>query len=394
MKNVPVVLALIIDRVPNNPATTAYNNDLNNMAEKRMANGDNIIIVNMQYALNYSTDMADSLHPNDSGYVKMANVWYNALTGILHAQRTLTSSSTDGGYVRQPGGGVFQYDDGTVVNLMATADLNYHFINWTGTAVDVGRVADPNSSQTKVTMDADYAVVANFAPGEENELKEINQRLELRTSGRIPDFIDYYVANGWDMNTTEDLAVKINFHYSNISLTDGWIGINVGDNANYVEISAGCDINGAYFYYQAVVDGNVFSEQEPRTSNDGTLYVSYNAATKDFYLSHIGFGGGNAHVWQIPNATRGQWSVPVYVSIGGGSAGVAINSGEAYLDNFEMAKADLLDWPPVTDLDNNGFIEIYDLAILCDEWLENGLADFDHSGSVDFQDLAEFGWAW
>ncbi len=394
IKNVPVVLALIIDRVPNSPATTVYNNVLNTMAMNRIANGDNIIIVNMQYALNYSTDMSDSIHPNDAGYVKMANVWYNALTGILYVQRTLTCSSTDGGSVTQPGEGAFQYDDGTVLNLMATTELGYHFVNWTGTAVDAGRMADPNSSNTTVTVDADYAVVANFAPGEENKLTEINQRLELRTSGRIPGFIDYYVANGWDLNTTEDLAVKINFHYSNITLTDGWVGINAGDDANYVEISAGCDINGAYFYYQAVVDGNVFSEQESRTSNDGTLYLSYNAATKDFYVSHIGFGSGNAYAWQTPSATRGQWSVPVYVSIGGGSAGVAINPGEAYLDNFKMAKADLLGWPPATDLDRNGYIEIYDLAMLCDEWLENGPADFDHSGSVDFQDLAEFGWAW
>jgi hypothetical protein len=394
IKNVPVVLARIIDRVPNNPATTAYNNDLNTMAAKRIANGDNIIIVNMQYALNYSTDMADNLHPNDSGYVKMANVWYNALTGILHVQRILTCSSTDGGSVTQPGEGAFQYDDGTVVNLMATAELGYHFVNWTGTAVDAGRVADPNSAGTTVIMNAGYTVVANFAPGEENQLTEINQRLELRTSGRIPGFIDYYVANGWDLNTTEDLAVKINFHYSNISQTDGWIGINVGDDANYVEISAGCNSNGAYFYYQAVVDGNVFSEQESRTSNDGILYLSYNAATKDFYLSHTGFGSSSAYVWQTPNATRGQWSVPVYVSIGGGSAGVTINPGEAYLDNFEMANGGLLGWPPATDLDRNGYIEIYDLAMLCDEWLETGPADFDHSGIVDFQDLVEFGWAW
>jgi lysophospholipase L1-like esterase len=394
-KNIPVVLACIIDRVPNSPATTAYNNDLNTMASKRIANGDNIVVVNMQYVLNYSTDMADSLHPNNSGYVKMANVWYNALTGILmHVQRTLTSSSTDGGSVTKPGEGVFQYDDGSVVALIATAELGYHFVNWTGTAVNAGKVLNPNSADTTVTVDADYTVIANFALGEENELAEINQRLELRTSGRILGFIDYYVANGWDLNTTEDMAVKINFHYSNISLTDGWVGINIGDDANYVEISTGCDINGAYFYYQAVVDGNVFSERESRTSNDGTLYVSYNAAAKYFYLSHTGFGSGNAHVWQIPSATRGQWSVPVYVSIGGGSVATAIGAGEAYLDNFEMAKAGLIGWPPATDMDRNGYIEIYDLARLCEGWLGSGPADFDKSGRVDFLDFAEFGLAW
>jgi lysophospholipase L1-like esterase len=393
-KNILVVMARIIDRYPNDPNTTAYNNDLNTMATTRIANGDNIIIVNMQYAINYSTDMSDSLHPNDNGYVKMANVWYNALTGILYVQRTLTASSTNGGSVTQPGEGAFQYNNGTVVNLMAMAELGYHFVNWTGTAVDAGRVANPNSADTTVTMDADYTVIANFAIGEENKLTEINHRLELRTSGGIVNFIDYYTANGWDLNTMEDLAVKIDFHYSNISQTDGWVGINVGDDANYVEISAGCDDNGPYFYYQAVVDGNVFYEQESRTSNNGTLYVSYDASAREFYLSHTSFGSGNAYVWQTPGATQGQWSVPVYVSIGGGSVEVALGPGEAYLDNFEMAKAGLIGWPPATDLDRNGYIEIYDLAMLCDEWLGSGPADFDHSGKVDFLDLTELGWAW
>ena len=46
----------------------------------------------------------------------------------------------------------------------------------------------------------------------------------------------------------------------------------------------------SYFYYEAVVDGSVVFEREPRTSNDGTLYISYDSALKKFYLSHTGFG--------------------------------------------------------------------------------------------------------
>jgi hypothetical protein len=59
-----------------------------------------------------------------------------------------------------------------------------------------------------------------------------------------------------------------------------------------------------------------------------------------------------------------------------------------------MAKAGLIGWPPATDMDRNGYIEIYDLATLCEEWLESGPADFDNSGKVDFLDLAELGLAW
>jgi len=53
----------------------------------RIANGDDIIIVDMESELDYSigADMADEVHPNDSGYTKMAAVcmmrWLIILTG-------------------------------------------------------------------------------------------------------------------------------------------------------------------------------------------------------------------------------------------------------------------------------------------------------------------------
>jgi lysophospholipase L1-like esterase len=80
--DIKVILALIINRTddPNKAqATTQFNIDVNNMAQNRIAAGDDIVVVDMEHALNYATDMADSLHPNDTGYGKMANVWYNAL---------------------------------------------------------------------------------------------------------------------------------------------------------------------------------------------------------------------------------------------------------------------------------------------------------------------------
>jgi hypothetical protein len=82
--DVKVILALIIDRVPNDSRTTQFNRDVNNMAQNRIAAGDDIIVVDMQHALNYVNDMADSVHPNDNGYSKMANVWFNTLDSLLN----------------------------------------------------------------------------------------------------------------------------------------------------------------------------------------------------------------------------------------------------------------------------------------------------------------------
>ncbi|MCJ7729782.1 MAG: hypothetical protein MUO27_07905, partial [Sedimentisphaerales bacterium] len=295
-----------------------------------------------------------------------------------------------GGSVTQPGQGEFQYDDGMVVNLAAMAALDYYFVHWTGTAVDAGRVADPNSANTTVTMDANYTVVANF---NRNGFWEIDQRLEFRTGGGT-NFSAFYNANGWSFDAAEDIAVKIDFHYSNVSMAEGWIGISIGDDANYVSISTGSDSNASYFYYEAVVDGNVVFEQEPRASNDGTLYISYDSASKNFYLSHTGFGSENAYVWQASDPTQGQWGLPVNVSVGGGSSGAALDSGEAYLENFEMKKAGLLGWPPATDIDDNGFIEVYDLKIMFENWLGSSAGDIDADGDIDFYDFTEFGLAW
>jgi hypothetical protein len=75
------------------------------------------------------------------------------------SQRVLTISSTAAGNVTTPGEGVFTYDAGTVVNLVAEPEEGYPFVNWTG---DVGTIADVNAAVTNVTMNGDYSITANF----------------------------------------------------------------------------------------------------------------------------------------------------------------------------------------------------------------------------------------
>ena len=75
---------------------------------------------------------------------------------VLH---DLTTSSTAGGSVTDPGEGTYTYDEGTVVNLVATPNAGYRFDEWTG---DVGAVADVNDATTTITMNGDYSVTADF----------------------------------------------------------------------------------------------------------------------------------------------------------------------------------------------------------------------------------------
>jgi len=73
---------------------------------------------------------------------------------------TLTISSTEGGEVTTPGEGAFTYDYDTVVDLVATQDAGYRFVNWSD---DIDTIASSDSATTTITMDGAKSVTANFA---------------------------------------------------------------------------------------------------------------------------------------------------------------------------------------------------------------------------------------
>jgi len=77
----------------------------------------------------------------------------------VEPQYSLIITSTEGGEVTEPGEGVFSYDEGTVVGLVAEAEESYQFVNWTG---DVGTIADVNAAATTITMNGGYSITANF----------------------------------------------------------------------------------------------------------------------------------------------------------------------------------------------------------------------------------------
>ena len=77
-------------------------------------------------------------------------------------QHALTISSAGDGSVTNPGEGPFLYYDGTDVSIQATPGGSGYFVNWTGTAVDADKIANPNATSTTVTVDADYTIEAHF----------------------------------------------------------------------------------------------------------------------------------------------------------------------------------------------------------------------------------------
>ena len=77
----------------------------------------------------------------------------------VEPQYILIITVTEGGEVTEPGEGVFSYDEGTVVDLVAESDASYHFDNWTG---DVDTIDDVEAAATTITMNGDYFITPNF----------------------------------------------------------------------------------------------------------------------------------------------------------------------------------------------------------------------------------------
>ena len=101
--HIKVFLALIINRSPNEQFVTDFNNNVKAMALDRMNNAsnpaypDDIVIVDMEHipGFDYTIDawgtvgngvpgdMNDLYHPNDKGYAKMADTWFDAIKSTI-----------------------------------------------------------------------------------------------------------------------------------------------------------------------------------------------------------------------------------------------------------------------------------------------------------------------
>jgi hypothetical protein len=85
----------------------------------------------------------------------------NLTASYVQKQNTLTMSN-DGHGTTTPSTGLHTYGCGTNVSVSAQANTCYVFDQWTGTAVDAGKVANPSASSTTVTVDGNYTLQANF----------------------------------------------------------------------------------------------------------------------------------------------------------------------------------------------------------------------------------------
>jgi hypothetical protein len=133
------------------------------MARTRIANGDKIIVVDMENALIYPDDMWDTVHPNNTGYDKMAGVWYTALDNILpvceQIPLSIISSHAGAGGSISPSGAI-PVRNGAEQAFTITAYTGYQIVD---VIVD-GNSEGVTPSYTFPPVTADHMIEAIFAP--------------------------------------------------------------------------------------------------------------------------------------------------------------------------------------------------------------------------------------
>ena len=165
----------------------------------------------------------------------------------------LTIDSTVGGNVTAPGEGLFpDYDAGTVVDLVAEAEVGYRFVNWTG---DVGTVGNVTASSATITMNGDYSITANFVALYDLTIDStVGGNVTTPGEGLFPDY---------DAGTVVDLMAAPNAGYDFVN----WTG-DVGTIANVNGATTTIAMNDDYS-----ITAN-FEEKEEESSASGCFIAT------------------------------------------------------------------------------------------------------------------------
>lgn len=75
-----VILAMLVENKYNETQTALFNSRVPSIVAKRVKAGHKVALVDMTAVK--GDEMSDMLHPNDVGYMHMANLWYSAIISI------------------------------------------------------------------------------------------------------------------------------------------------------------------------------------------------------------------------------------------------------------------------------------------------------------------------
>jgi lysophospholipase L1-like esterase len=128
-----VILARITNRYnyicPDVSTTTTFNDDVETMAKVRIAGGDRIDLLDMECGAHIIYDwhdLADTVHPNDSGYQKMADYWLGALLEVL-PDSCVDLGTIDPGLISSTG--AYRWIDVAEQSYSAQYQSTYDYLN-------------------------------------------------------------------------------------------------------------------------------------------------------------------------------------------------------------------------------------------------------------------------
>jgi lysophospholipase L1-like esterase len=90
IKDAPDALLVVAALIPSNRSShpnsriIEYNSKIPAIVKKKADNGAKIIFVDQYEGFPKTKELADKLHPNEAGYARMADKWFNAVETYLH----------------------------------------------------------------------------------------------------------------------------------------------------------------------------------------------------------------------------------------------------------------------------------------------------------------------
>lgn len=226
---ITTIVARIIDRIPSNPTTTEFNDNVVAMIDGR-DDKDTIVVVDMEngagiiYDFSHNGgDMADDLHPFATGYEKMSHVWLDALHGLGLANCPLPPKIHSNPITQVTLGQTYTYPviaSGTPLlsyDLIASPEtMTIHptsgVITWTPDAagsfnvsVQVSNGVSPAATQsfTLQVLEPELTITIDPAVQQVNPNGSANFTIAITNSGDVPlSDVSVSVPNAPDCNRT------------------------------------------------------------------------------------------------------------------------------------------------------------------------------------------------